>query len=660
MRKQAFLWATGLVLSVFFVTAGLIYYLSDDRIKSLIENQGNSRLERKLTIDGDVDVQWDWKTPRIYLGKIRLANLPGATDPYMIEIDQVIFNIKIWRLLLGRAEIPELKITKAKIILEKNEKGEKNWSFPDFSQAGTATDAALPDDRHDFPVVDELTVEDGILIYRDKAKDLDGELSLNTVFGKNKKTFTLKGDGTLQDKKFKLDAHGGSIEFLRDSHASYPLRFSLEMGDTMVLMEGRFKDPVKMTGIDATLNLRGHNLADLFYLTSIPLAPTPPYTLTGHLTKEGHLWDYRDFKGTVGDSDLSGTLIYDTSGERGMVKAELVSKFLDMDDLGGFIGMAPSAGRGEAAAPEQKAQAQKENSSPRLLPDVPINLERLRTTDMRVHLMATRINAPGWPMQDMNVVLRLDNGLLRLDPLKFGVSDGRIEGVVQLDGRRKIPDINLDVALTRLSLKGFFKDTRYETLSTGRFGGRIDLKGRGKSLAEILAVSDGRIGLVMSGGTISLLIIESAGIDIAESIPLLLGEDQTTDIRCAVGDFKVTNGVLHSDVFVFDTTDTNIEGEALIDLRDETIDARIQAHPKDQSPLTAKTPIRITGRLKSPQISLDAGELGARGIGAAILGAVFPPAAIIPFIEFGLGEDSDCRELIVQTRAQAGVGKNTH
>ena len=152
------------------------------------------------------------------------------------------------------------------------------------------------------------------------------------------------------------------------------------------------------------------------------------------------------------------------------------------------------------------------------------------------------------------------------------------------------------------------------------------------------------------------MIIEAAGLDIAQAAPLLLDRDETTHIRCAIGDFKATDGILHSEIFVFDTNDTNVDGTARINLKDETINAVIKAHPKDKSPLAARTPITISGKLKNPSIGLSPGELAGRGAAAALLGAVLTPvAAIIPFIELGLGEDSDCKGLVAQAKARSGA-----
>jgi uncharacterized protein involved in outer membrane biogenesis len=420
------------------------------------------------------------------------------------------------------------------------------------------------------------------------------------------------------------------------------------MGSTRVNLEGTFADPVQMTGVNAQLDLRGDNLADLFYLTGIPLPPTPPYQLIGHLQKQNGIWGFHNFKGWVGDSDLAGELTYDINKQRGLVKAELVSQLLDMKDLAGFIGATPTEG---TLSPTQKEQAERVKTSPRLLPDIPINLTRLRAANMNVRLKANQIKAPDLPINNLDIGFNIENGVLRMDPFNFGVAYGIISGSLILDGQKDIPIIQSDLLIKRLSFKQFFAKTRFESLSAGYFGGRLQLKGTGSSLADVLATSNGRIILMMSGGTISLLIIDAAGLNIGQAVPLLLGRDKTTTIRCAIGDFKVEKGLLNSDVFVLDTTDSNIVGKMHINLKDEALDANLESHPKDFSLLSARTPITFGGTLKNPSIGLDPKELALRSTSATVLGVFLSPlAAIIPFIELGLGKDSDCGELIEHAR----------
>lgn len=151
----------------------------------------------------------------------------------------------------------------------------------------------------------------------------------------------------------------------------------------------------------------------------------------------------------------------------------------------------------------------------------------------------------------------------------------------------------------------------------------------------------------MAGGKISLLLVEASDIDIGQAMPLFLGQDKSTDIRCGVMDFGVKNGLLTSKTFVLDTADSLLLGNMTIDLKRETINAKLDSKPKDNSLFSAQTPITVKGQLKKPSVGLDLKEAGVRGAAAAVLGTLLTPfAAIIPFIENGKVQNADCRRLI--------------
>lgn len=647
--KAILRWVGITLLALILAGFAALFLMPGDWLRNIINKTGSAALGREFAIEGAIDIDWDWTTPQVSIGKVRIANLPESKNPNMVAIDEIDFQIKIWKLLKAELNLPKLNFTKPKIVLEEFSATKKNWDFP--------TGDKSPDDRSDFPVIGLLTVDEGKLTYRDHPNKLAVKLDIDTAQGSEleskKDMYKLSGQGILQDQPFSLQATGGSISTLRDTEKPYPLTFNLKMGSTRIDMEGTISDPAKMSGMNAQLNLQGNNLADLFHLTQIPLPPTPPYKLSGRLQKQDETWKFQKFKGQVGDSDLSGDLTYATKREPGFVKANLVSQLLQMDDLAGFIGATPSEG---TLSPEQKAQAEREKASPHLLPDVPIDLTRLRATDMEARFKGKKITGTRFPFNDLDIGFNLQKGVLRLEPFNFGIADGTISGSLVLDGQKDVPQVQSDLLIKRLSLKQFFTDPKFESLAAGHFGGQFKIKGNGRSLAEVLATSNGRISLLMSGGKISLLVVEAAGLDLGQATPLLLGKDKSTDIRCAIGDFKVDDGLLTSEIFVFDTTDSNIEGDARINLKDETIDAEVESHPKDFSIGSVRTPITVTGRLKQPDIGLDPKQLAARTAGAVVLGAFLSPvAAIIPFIELGLGEDSDCKGLIEQARSRSGT-----
>jgi len=87
------------------------------------------------------------------------------------------------------------------------------------------------------------------------------------------------------------------------------------------------------------MTLAGANLAPLGDTLKISLHHTKPYRLSGSLERRGPLWTFRQFRGSVGKSDLGGDFSVSTAGERPLLTAQLHSKSLDVADLGGFVGV---------------------------------------------------------------------------------------------------------------------------------------------------------------------------------------------------------------------------------------------------------------------------------------------------------------------------------
>lgn len=620
-----------------------LYFFNWNWVRGIVNSEGTEASGRTFAIEGNLSVDLRRPLiPEIRAEDIKVGNPPWAKQPNLVQIGTLDFRIDILQLLKGRIVMPELTLDRPNIDLEKPDKTRNNWTLSAVTPGGAAVKSTVPQKRTQVPVIGQLTVSHGVLHYEDAPSHLSVTSHIDTVVGtggdSRQKMIRLQSKGTVQNEPFSMDAEGGSLLTLRNPKVKYPLDFHLAAGRTVFSAKGTMTDPVQMAGIDMTLDVKGDDLAKIFPFTAIPLPPTPPYEISGHLTKNGDIWTFDNFKGGVGHSDLEGRLRYDSTHARPEITADLTSHMLDSRDLAGFIG----------AGPAQKSAP----SSSGVIPNVPINLDRLRAADLDVRLNAAHINDPSLPLQTLDARFRLEDGDLKIEPLNVGAADGKVSGEIELDGRQNVPKVSFDVTLARLSLKQFFAGTRFAPLSAGRFGGHLQLIGDGKSLAQVLATSNGHVTISMSGGQVSALMVNAADLDVARSLGNLLGTDKPTPLRCVVGDFAVENGMMVSKIFDIDTGLSNIYGTANIDFKNEGLDVTIEGHPKKPSPLAATAPITVTGTMKNPDIGLKAGALGARGAAATALGILLPPLAILPFIEAGVGHNSDCAALIEAAQKQ--------
>ncbi len=173
--------------------------------------------------------------------------------------------------------------------------------------------------------------------------------------------------------------------------------------------------------------------------------------------------------------------------------------------------------------------------------------------------------------------------------------------------------------------------------------GKAILKGQGKSTAEVLASLSGNIRSELHQGSVSHLGIEVAGIDLAQSVGLLIKGDDALPVQCAVVDLQAKDGVFRPRAMVLDTADTTVWVEGSLSLAAETLNLRAMALPKDFSPLTLRTPVNVTGTFSNPNVSLEKKPVALK-LGASVLLAILNPlAAVIPLLDTGDNKEAKQR-----------------
>jgi uncharacterized protein involved in outer membrane biogenesis len=623
--------AAGVLLGLLVVFIILIW--DWNWFKKPVERRISAATGRAFHIDGDLSVKLDWWTPRISFERITLGNLPGNPEPQMASADLLQFRLHLKPLLFQHdVELSDVKLVRPNLLLEKNRAGIPNWIFPKG--------------KNDFPKINQLSVDAGKLAYRNPQRRTDMHFDVRSgAPGKDARLAALvfSGGGKYVGNAVELEGRVDSPLALKDAARPYRIKAKGHAGPTYATADGFLIAPLQFKGFDLKFGLSGPDLALLFPLTGIATPDTPPYRLLGQLKHEKDVWEYRDFSGVVGDSDLSGDARFLTGRARPKLIADLVSRRLDFDDLGGFIGRAPQTGGGESASPEQKAQRARQMASARTLPDAPFHLEKIRSMDADVKLRARHIETRRLPIEAMNAHLFVDDGVLRLDPLDFSAAAGQVRSRIRMDARGKVIATNATLHAEGLSLPKMFPGWEITEDSTGRIGGNLSLSGSGNSVARMLATSSGQVNARMGQGKISNLLMEKAGIDIQEIIKFMITKDRTIPVRCAFGEFDVKGGVMSSRALAFDTTDTVILGDGTISLRDESLDLRLKALPKDHSFLALRAPLMLTGSFKDPEFHPDTKKITLRAVAAAVLATITPPAALIATYETGPGKDVSCR-----------------
>jgi len=409
--------------------------------------------------------------------------------------------------------------------------------------------------------------------------------------------------------------------------------------------KGSIASLATLEGADASFTIQGKDLQELYQLVGMVLPATPRYSLRGRLSKQDEVWHIREIDGKLGNSDLHGELAFDRRVAVPVLTGKLESRTLDFVDLAPLVGLQEQP-RSAAGVPQVKGQRPapvRTASDGKVLPTAELDVDRLRRMNADVSYRAARItHVKKLPLDRMSVHVRLKDGVLDLQQMNLGVAGGSLAGRIRIDGAKDpaVAEVRLDAK--SLQLARLFPNAKLTKASVGAIHGDIDLKGRGNTVAKMLATSDGAVALLMGSGQISNLLLEIAGIDGAEIIKFFMRGDENVQLRCAAAAFDVKDGLMTSQAVVFDTSDTVIYGTGGINLATEAMDLTLRPYPKDMSILSLRSPLKVGGTFAEPQAGPDKGALATRGGFALALGAFNPLLALAATIETGPGENANC------------------
>ncbi|WP_225910227.1 AsmA family protein [Brevundimonas pondensis] len=631
--------AAGITLAVALGCLLFLVLFDWNWVRGPIGRAASASTGREVLLNGDLDVRLFSWTPSASVRRLSVSGPAWARGQNTAEVEQLDVAVRLRRLFLGQIEVTSLTVTRPVVHLIVDDQGRRSWDLnPD-----------RPDDGQGarLPVIQSLVINEGRLTLDEQRRGMKLDAMITAREARSPEDgesgFLLDGKGTMNGAPLTLRVTGGPFINIRRDRP-YGFTADLAGAGSRLQAKGAITRPFDLGRFNAVLELEGQDLADIYLLTGITTPNTPPYKLSGNLSRNGSLFRFADFGGRVGSSDLSGTLEVNKVGERRRVDADLTSRSLDIDDLAAVLGARPRVTSGGTVATSGKPG--------KLLPDAPLRTERLRTMDGALTYRAGSVKTNAFDIRQVSLGADLKDGILTLNPVSFTFNRGELNGTARIDANRSTPYSAIDFRLSGYPLESIIPARDGAPTVTGRALGRAKLEGPGASIHELAANSKGTISLVVPQGRMRSAFAELLGINVGAGVRKLLSGDQSTsDIRCAVAEFTVVGGVATSRTFVIDTDVVLAQGTGTIDLGAETLNLRLDGETKKPRLLRVWAPITVRGPLASPRLGVDASAVATQGgLVGALATLVNPVAALLGFIDPGLAEDADCGALIASAR----------
>ncbi|MDP2179184.1 AsmA family protein [Methylicorpusculum sp.] len=569
----------------------------------------------KLDIKGTTLLEIGWQ-PKLTLNHISIKNRAWPRPENVATIDQLLLQISLSKLFHGEIFINDLSISKPELFLLKNKKGDTNWRFSDRKADSNVLEVPI--------IFENLHIISGIFHYYDEIRDMNFEGDIDSLKGSGgwQQPIIIESKGSYQHKTLNLHASAGSYSELRSEKNPYPVKLNMTFGQTEIAIRGTVIQPLQVADPTLNLSIKGPDLAELFPLTGLPLPPSSAYKITGNLSHHDSTWRFDHLEGEIGQTDLQGTVLVNPTLEPLYFNMDLFAKTLDLADLSGFIGGEPN--------PQDQSVTQNDS----LIADHHFDLKQLRAANGKARLRATNIINKEVPITNFDGQLSLNNGVLKFEPVSFGIDEGRVNLWMSAYGSIDPAEVDIQIHVIDLSLSRIIKKVDDIQKTLGKINGKLKLKGSGNSLKDILSSSNGEAYLVQVDGKISALIVDLIGLDIFHALGYFIVGDTQIPILCAVVDADIKDGIARSKTLLLNTKDSVIHGNGYLSFKNETFDLAITPYPRDFSPLTLRSILNFSGTILKPKFSLNP----------------LSTLMLLPPFDIGEVQNIDCQKMIKQAK----------
>lgn len=634
--------------ALFLIVVLFAVFFDWNWLRRPIERFVTDKTGRTLLIKGNLNVQLGWPIIRFQVGDVTFANPRWAAQPLMLSVKRIDSGINLARLFDREVLIPNVRLEQPLIFLEISPDDRKNWLL-DRKQKNSGA----------APTIGNILLDSGQITFLQPAQHTDIVALLSTrqiAPGRSAGDIAFSATGKFKGMPLKASGNGGRILSLNDQTLPYRLNIAAQLGQTDIKAAGTITNLAHFSAVDLDVALSGTSLDQLYPLIGITLPRTPEYTTKGHLVHSAKKWQYQNFTGRIGKSDIEGNFSVDQSSQRPFLSGNLTSKLLDLADLGPLIGKKPAPPApqsGKKTAADTKSSEDEAKSD--VLPDQPFRTQRWSKMNADVLIHAARIERKkALPIENLTTRIQLRDSILTLNPLDFGVAGGNLAGAITLDGQRNPIHASIMIHARKLLLKKLFPTVKLSKTSIGQINGDFDLTGNGDAVKQMLGTANGKFVLLIDSGEISKMMLETAQLHLWEMLETKLFGDKNIKINCAIANFNVDNGIFQTKTLLLDTDITTVIGSGDVNMHQESLHIDLKPHTKVISPVALRTPIYIRGTFAKPDITVNKTDLALQGAGAVALGAINPLLAIIPLIETGPGKNSECGKLIDQAQTARG------
>ena len=566
--------AGGLAAAALVLAAACFLLLGRFDLGPFAASRASAALGRTVTIAGLHITPGRWLT--VTLQGVRVANLPGGTQPAMATLQSLTAEVDALSLVYGPAVIRHLQVEGLSILLERVAGDLRNWRF------GGGAPKQDKDSRSGFPTLLDAHVQASDITVRTseghRLQTRIDDLTLSTASADAPVKLMLAG--AYHDVPLTLDAKLQPIAVLQDAAIPYGTDIHITSGDTALHFDGTMTKPLDADGAKGTLTLHAPSLAAILKMAGAPEdAFKAALDLSGSLTRSDAVWTMTDVIGTVDDSTLAPSTLTFHDGGHGHpddVTLDLAFEHMDLGRL--LMGRRPGKG-----------------------PDGTLRVEQDPDPRLMLHLAARQLGYAGTAVSNVTLKLAVTPGQIAVNELAAEAFGAKLTA----SGYAEAPETGghavVEASVSGVDVQQLRRLTGGSAMPlAGRMDAQAYAEGAGDTLDAAARAAHGAAVAWMTSGSITLDLVEKASTDIRRLFRKPTG---MAPVTCLLSVFEWHKGVGTLSPLRIRTADGTIAGAGMFDPWRHEIDVTIGSQPGSTSAFALDVPIRISGNVNDPEVS---------------------------------------------------------
>lgn len=672
MQAQTFWRRVALVFAAWLLGLGAVaLYLNHydwNRARPYIARYSKKYLGREISVHGDLALHLGMH-PVLVANNLTYENAAWAGKEPAFRAGRLEVRVDLWPAFRDVLQVAYVRLHDAHLLVVTGADGSSSLMPEKASDGKESEDKSTPIDWRLLGVdLVNVTVDysGATPIHAVIAHLASAQVGIDAV----------KMEGIARINGVPADLVATATDYQAALTGNKPLRLDAKahFGQLTGTIAGGIRDLKGFDGLAMDATVIGKNAQDVAHAFGLVLNDDiEDIKLSAHLEQDAKVWTFDRIAAEVGPSTAHGKVSL-ALGDPWKLTATVRSPYFRFRDLGAFL---PKTVAEELPAAKQ-AKSRATGAAVRLFSNAPFPVAVIKNLDLDIDFAVERfVGLDKAAMVDaLQGHLLAKGGKLELRPLKLTMAGGQFATDFEFDTTQDPPRAYLVANVSQVEVGRFMapyletdnlKESHIGKLKTselfaGRLNGRIDLRGSGQSVREIMADLSGDAGLALENGKMSSLIIEALGMDATEAVGVLVAKKQTVPMDCLIASLEVKAGQVSPRVILASTNDSDVVVSGKMDLRAETLEALIRTLPKDFSVGSLRTPIKISGPFYKIHVDVVRPELAGRIAAAVALGVLLSPvAALLPLIEPGLQADGACKRYIGEIqRIRQGNATETH